>query len=483
MTRLVFSLAACFTLGVSGHGRLTVPATRKPTGYENNPVSGPGGTDFVCRNDPTGAPKTRLKAGGSVTMRWDLSAPHEGDCAVYIGYGDALTAGRGDAKRAGRFVKIANVFNCKAYTGQDYEVDLPSWLPAGPAVLRWEWYAIHVWPGPEFYAQCADVIIESSSELTANEIPSYTIVGPQVFPTESTDQLPYRCYWCQGDQEFHTGPPCAFPEQASARSQCDLTAPGKRGHIDVSGRIGNNGGGGGNATPAPITRNNTPAPVVQGNDTPAPVTQDNNTPAPVAQPMPTADPSNNPDNGACENRNWGPCGGESNQDAPKCCPAGYKCQRQSKWYSQCRNDGCPTGWDCEKDEPEGCICTMEYAPVCGVNGKTYSNDCQAGCENVEVASEGPCVLTTPSPTTAVTNDIPAFGDFDEFKAWCGASGDADSCKRCLGKYKVKRGVGSCIPPSKAKKVKCKKVKKDAALCTALGCTLKQKSGKCSGKPF
>merc|ERR1719499_238007 len=106
MTRLVFSLAACFTLGVYGHGRLTVPATRKPTGYENDPTSGPNGTDFVCRNDPTSASPTQVTAGSSVSMRWDLSAPHVGDCAVYVGFGDAITNGRGSAKRAGRFVKI-----------------------------------------------------------------------------------------------------------------------------------------------------------------------------------------------------------------------------------------------------------------------------------------------------------------------------------------------------------------------------------------
>ncbi len=39
---------------------------------------------------------------------------------------------------------------------------------------------------------------------------------------------------------------------------------------------------------------------------------------------------------------------------------------------------------------EPCVCPALYAPVCGVDGKTYSNKCVAACENVRVAYEGEC---------------------------------------------------------------------------------------------
>ena len=42
------------------------------------------------------------------------------------------------------------------------------------------------------------------------------------------------------------------------------------------------------------------------------------------------------------------------------------------------------------EENDMCICTKDFRPVCGKDGNTYPNPCQAGCAKVEVASEGAC---------------------------------------------------------------------------------------------
>jgi hypothetical protein len=41
-----------------------------------------------------------------------------------------------------------------------------------------------------------------------------------------------------------------------------------------------------------------------------------------------------------------------------------------------------------KDPPE--VCTMDYTPVCGCDGKTHSNRCAVGWKRTSVAFEGEC---------------------------------------------------------------------------------------------
>merc|ERR1719454_2134220 len=129
---------------------------------------------FVCREAGSNSQITQVAAGGTLSLQWTMTALHVGDCSVYISYDVDLP------RSQQRYVKIANLPDCKSYPGK--LITIPSSLPAGRAILRWDWAALHVWPSVEFYVQCADIQISSSSPRTPAELDSYPIALPPVYP-------------------------------------------------------------------------------------------------------------------------------------------------------------------------------------------------------------------------------------------------------------------------------------------------------------
>lgn len=72
------------------------------------------------------------------------------------------------------------------------------------------------------------------------------------------------------------------------------------------------------------------------------------------------------------------CGGIAGMQ----CASGSYCKMPA---GQCRAPDA-SGYCAQKPQ----VCSQQYAPVCGCNGETYGNACQAAVAGVSVAYKGEC---------------------------------------------------------------------------------------------
>jgi len=248
---LIFFLISIPNL-CDAHGAMTKPI---PRDSEADPVQptfewpDDVGKKFVCRSGSQNPSGTTWQAGSEVEIGATFNIPHPGWCEFFISYD--VAAARKDMK----WLKIGNWKDCgidrNAKNAYDLtfevvatrNVYLPSWLPNGAAVFRFQWTAVHNYVPPEYYVQCSDVTIQSSTDVPVeNTVGVYPLIKPSPIVQYGGD---YNWWgvpdvdsngveWpnAQVEADFMTGLPCAETGNPTY-NECAQTKPGTEGSIPL----------------------------------------------------------------------------------------------------------------------------------------------------------------------------------------------------------------------------------------------------------
>jgi len=251
LRRLSVVAAGLLPLACDAHWRLTKPVPRSGGVYENDPLPPNANTqeEWVCRHAQPNprVPRPTFAAGGTAGIVYGTGAiGHAGDCAVYLSYD------LDRPRRSMRWVKIANLPDCRSQINQEVLIALPSQLPAGDAVLRWDQYALHQGTFVEWFIQCADVTISSASARSWESFNSFSMIDNDGTPAYPSDVGRYRSPYNPaqaapgGAGFFMTGPACVD----DSVNQCALTAVGTKGYTGFGGEDGAGSVGGAVEVPA-----------------------------------------------------------------------------------------------------------------------------------------------------------------------------------------------------------------------------------------
>lgn len=277
---------------------------------DNGFVIDPTSPDIICHKSATvGSNSVTIAAGDTISLTWDQwPDSHKGPVIDYL----APVAGDFAAidKASLAFVKIdERGLNNGKWAGSDeliaqgltWPVTIPASVAPGNYVLRHEILALHEGNrqgGTQFYPQCINVVVTGSgTNALSGGTPGtqlYTATDPGVLFDIYNNPTSYPI----------PGPPLL----AGAGSGSGSTPPAT----------------GGGSTAPPASSAVAPAPTTAA---PAPSTMQT-----VVRPAPTG--GNTGGNVGATAAHWAQCGGQG-FNGPTTCAAGFTCQVQNPWYSQC----------------------------------------------------------------------------------------------------------------------------------------------------